>query len=60
MDDITFRAFMDLLMCFDPWPVKDTGILNTQKVLVLFAEKQARKRGYEGWIDAYHRLDLEK
>ena len=50
-----FRAFLDLLMCSDPWPVKPDHN-DTQTVLGLFADAEAKRHGYPDWIEAFHRL----
>ena len=50
MNDLQFRAFLDLLMCSDPWPPHVN-----QSVLNQYADEEAVKRGHRnGWIDAYH------
>lgn len=54
MNDIQYRRFLDLMMCSDPWPVTDTGEGDGHQILVDFADEEARKRGYDSWIDAYH------
>ena len=59
MDDKTFRAFLDLLMCSDPWPSDNDG----QTTLVAFADAEAGRRGFEhegkgGWVVAYHDFSL--
>ncbi len=51
MLDSEFRAFLDLLMCSDPWPVYGN---NSKEVLDNFADKESRIRGYDNWIVAYH------
>lgn len=52
MNDEEYAAFLRLLMCSDPWPVDDAGTLVTLNGL---ANKEAVRRGYADWIDAYHR-----
>ncbi len=52
MSDKEFIAFMDLLMCSDPWPVVSEQ--DSQDVLIELAESEARKRGYRDWISAHH------
>lgn len=68
MTDKEYRAFLDLIMCSDPWPVKrllspdstyqvcdeDNG-----KLVIEFADKEAQKRGYENWVVAYHEIVRE-
>lgn len=58
MNDIEFRCFLDLLMCSDPWPVpadNHYGVDN-QDTMISYADKESQARGYDSWIDAYHRL----
>lgn len=52
MNDWEYRAFMDLLMCSDPWPIEDDP--HSHMELVAFANREAAKRGYDSWIAAYH------
>ena len=53
MEDLEFRYFMDLMMCSDPWPIEEHG----HGVLLDLVEKEANKRGFDGWIEAYHKYD---
>lgn len=53
MDDNEYRAFLDLMMRLDPYPVPN-GI-EGEKLLLNFASNEAVKRGYSGWIEAYHK-----
>jgi len=55
MEDYEYRAFLDLMMCSDPWPVPDNV---GQQLLEAFADDQAKKRGFDNWIEAYHRHDV--
>ena len=65
MSDAEFRAFLDLMMCCDPWPVKadtlDHGFvvdeLNHNLMLGL-ADYESKKRGYISWIEAYHEFNV--
>ncbi len=50
-----FRAFLDLLMCADPYPDSNT---ENEEVMRRFANMHARGYGYEDWIDAYHRFTV--
>lgn len=50
MDGYEFRAFLDLLMCSDPYPV-DSG----EDAVKGYANRQAVERGFADWIDAYHK-----
>ena len=47
-----FRAFLNLMMVSDPWPLKDVEHAS----LLDFADSEAAKRGYENWIEAYHKF----
>lgn len=60
MNDVEFRAMLDLFMCCDPWPVPDDcdGEEN-HKTITEMLNRKARQRGYEGWVDAYHEFKLE-
>jgi hypothetical protein len=58
MNNIEFRAFLDLLMCSDPWPVAIYGTFDTQKLMEEVADRYAQDRGYERWIDAYHSFTI--
>lgn len=58
MTDKEYRAFMDLLMCSDPWPVTDQGTGDGQAELVAFADAEAEKRGFETWIHAFHAEEI--
>ena len=59
MTDKELRAFLDLLMVSDPWPVCDKhGVvdLNSQVILIALADREAGKSGRDflDWIDAHH------
>lgn len=54
MNDQTLRALLDLLMCSDPWPVVPEN--GSQRLLIAYADDEARKRGFTDWVGAYHRL----
>ena len=56
MFDKEYRAFLDLFMCSDPWPVGVEGGDDGHETLTKFADKQAKCRGYENWVVAYHEL----
>lgn len=49
-----YLAFLDLLMCSDPWPISGEDGERAHTLLVEFADAQARERGYRDWIMAYH------
>ena len=50
MTDKEFRCFLDLMMCSDPWPTDITD----QGVMIDYANKQSRLRGFPSWIEAFH------
>lgn len=50
MNDEELRAFLNLLMISDPWPLSE----NEQNILDEFAQRESKKRGYKDWIDAFH------
>ena len=54
MFDAEYRVFLDLLMCSDPWPVGTERGNDGHEILLKFADKQAKCRGYENWIVAFH------
>ena len=56
MTDKQFVEFMALLMCSDPWPVHDGG--NNQIVMEDLADDEAKKRGHDGWIEAFHEFKV--
>tara|TARA_Y100000310_G_scaffold61027_1_gene56305 strand:+ start:2755 stop:2931 length:177 start_codon:yes stop_codon:yes gene_type:complete len=45
-------AFIELLMCADPWPCGG----NAERVLKEFADAESKRQGFNNWIDAYHRI----
>ena len=56
MNPIEFRAFLDLLMCSDPWPVRDNKNVATGDIAMTnYADQVAAEYGFTNWIDAYHR-----
>jgi hypothetical protein len=54
MNDQELRALLDLLMCSDPYPTCDRG----EEILKALARRESINRGYDGWIDAYHRMGV--
>lgn len=54
MDDRQLRALLDLLMCSDPYPVKDTGCGTGEDDIVRLATSESKRRGFTSWIDAFH------
>lgn len=56
MNRATFGAFLDLLMCCDPWPVSDRDDVQdpeNQKLVEDYIEAEAKRRGFDSWLDAY-------
>ena len=58
MTDKQYRRFLDLLMCSDPWPVADLGDGDGEDILICFANAEARRRGYDSWVVAFHELEV--
>ena len=52
MNDVAFRAVLDWLMCSDPWP----SVFVPQLVIEDWLDREAREKGYDNWLDAYHRV----
>jgi len=50
MNDKEYRAFLNLMMRSDPWPVSDED----QITLEALADKESANRGFKEWITAYH------
>lgn len=50
MTDRQYRAFLNLLMCSDPWPLSEED----DAVLRDFADTEAAARGHATWIEAFH------
>lgn len=50
MNDYEFRAFLNLLMCSDPWPCDE----ESRVTLSDFATTEAVRRGFQDWFSAYH------
>lgn len=57
MSDKEFTAMLTLFMCSDPWPVTapdngDDGYL----IIREFLNRESEQRGFNSWIEAYHKL----
>lgn len=52
MNDDQLRAFLDLLMVSDPWPLQ-----YGQEAMNDLADEESRKRGFCDWIEAYHKFE---
>ena len=57
MTEEEFRAFLDLLMCCDPWPVTEP---ENQELVESFAERHSYELGFDGWIVAFHEFHPEE
>lgn len=53
MNKQEYRAFLDLLMCSDPYPCAG------QDYLLDLAQRTAVEYGYSDWIEAYHKVESE-
>lgn len=54
MNDTDFRALLNLIMSADPWPVKDGG--ENQQIIESMATEEAKRRGFDTWVEAYHKM----
>lgn len=52
MKDEEFRMLLDLTMVSDPFPLGQ----DKHDILIDMVDDEARRHGYDGWIDAYHRF----
>ncbi len=50
MNDKQYRAFLNLMMCSDPWPASDEDHFELEH----YAERKAADKGYKNWIEAHH------
>jgi len=55
-DEFPLYEFTTLLMFSYPWPVTDNGHGKGEDAIEALADAEARKAGFDGWIDAYHQL----
>jgi hypothetical protein len=53
--DEAFRVLLDLYMVSDPWPLEDKDNL----VIFGFLSGESQKRGYKGWVEAYHEFEVD-
>lgn len=51
MNAIEAKAFLNLMMCSDPWPTSEP---KENKILEGWAEKIAKVFGHDSWIETYH------
>ena len=54
MNNKELVAFMNLLMCTDPWPKELHEKEHT--TLIQLADRESRDRGFENWIVAYYEI----
>ncbi len=52
MTNHEFLALLHLLMCSDPTPVSEAD----DNTLTTWADAEARRRGFDGWVVAFHEL----
>ena len=52
MNDWFFRLLLDWFMVSDPWPLDDDAHEAVRFVL----DDEAKQRGYDTWVEAYHLL----
>lgn len=66
--DHEFRALLDLFMASDPWPVtvpNETGgtgrqtDLENHNAIQDCLDRNAKARGFDTWVDAYHLFPRE-
>lgn len=50
--DTQFRALLELAMVSDPWPLPGEH----ESAVKMYLLKESKRRGYDGWIEAYHDL----
>jgi hypothetical protein len=49
-----FRALLNWWMCSDPWPVPGPDGDRDHETMVNWLNRESRRRGFDGWVDAYH------
>jgi len=55
ISDEAFRVLLDLYMVSDPWPLEDKDNV----VMFGFLSAESQKRGYKGWVEAYHEFEVD-
>ena len=53
-----FRVLLDLMMASNPWPIKFDAN-GTFWIFRWFLDKEAWRRGYANWEDAYKRFKVK-
>ena len=56
MTDTEFKFLLDLYMVSDPWPLNDG---QSNEIIGEMLNRESRERGYDGWVDAYHAMEVE-
>lgn len=56
MRDHEFRELLDLIMCCDPWPVREDQY--NEEVIKDMLLRESVKRNFTNWIDAYHNFEV--
>jgi hypothetical protein len=46
-----FRCLLNLFMVSDPWPLSPTD----RELMESMLDRISQERGYEHWLDAYHK-----
>lgn len=57
MNKNQFRAFLDLMMCSDPWPIDGEEGEKAHKLLIDLANEESQKYRMDNWIVAYHEIE---
>lgn len=60
MSAAEFRAFLDLFMCSDPWPIAGDDGERAHQILENFANNQTLNHGFDDWVVAFHELKVEE
>jgi len=53
VDNIAFRAMLDIMMTSGPFPARESR----REAFAGFLDAEAWKRGYDDWVEAYHDFD---
>ena len=52
MSDRECRTMLNWWMCSDPWMSGPED----HEMLLAFMEAESKRRGYKGWVDAFHEM----
>jgi len=55
MNDHEFRMLLNLYMISDPWPLTP----EEDDTCAVLLNTEAKKRGFSGWVPAYHKFKPE-